>query len=378
MSRTRVLYTINNLSTAGMKYVLADLVAGVDRTLFEPLVAVGCKTNSALEREIERTCPVLAIPTKTPRRPRRHFISRLRETASRLRHVADVAHSFDYASDWTEGLAMRMAGVPWIAEKTNLSWDDRRWWLRSCLAKRIVCLSTAQQRVMRGWRSKTVLVPTGVDLERFASAPPIRRSALNADAHDVLLVCVAHLVPVKGHEELILATAAVARDLPRLKLVLVGEGSAPHTERLQRLAVHAGVGDRVVFLGARRDVASVLKACDGKVLATRDEGRREAFGAALVEAMAAGLPVIATRSGGPEDIVVHGETGWLIDANGWAPLADAIREFYVDAGRRSVYGNNGLKRARTLYGKDLMTRRYEDIYTSVLGLDRASASGARG
>ncbi len=373
MSRARVLYTINNLATAGMKHVVADLVSGIDRSLFEPLVGVGCRTGSALESELERRCEVLEIPAKTPRLPRRHFLARLRETADRLRDVADIAHSFDYASDWTEGLAMRMAGVPWIAEKTNLSWDGRRWWLRSCLARRIVCLSTAQQRVMRAWRAKTVLVPTGVDVQRFADAAPVERGALSAEADDVLLACVAHLVPVKGHVELLRAMAAVAEDLPRLRLVLVGEGSVAHTNRLRRLADDIGNGDRVLFLGARRNVASVLKACDGKVLATRDEGRREAFGAALVEAMAAGLPVIATRSGGPEDIVVPGETGWLVDASGWEPLALALREFYADADRRALYGINGQKRARSLYGRDLMTRRYEDLYASVLGLNRAAS-----
>lgn len=370
MKPLRVLYTINNLHTAGMRLVVADLVRDLDRSRFEPAVAVGRKTGDALERELERVCPILELPTKVPRHPRHRFLLRLRETARRLRGLADVAHSFDYASDWSEGVAMRAAGIPWVAEKTNLNWDDRRWWLRSCLATRIVCLSRHQQRRMARWRDKTVLIPTGVDLDAFARAVPAARAGLGADEADVLVASVAHLVPVKGHAKLVRAMAEVAAELPRLRLLFVGDGAPDYVRGLRDLASELGLGERIVFLGGRADVASILRACDAKVLATHDEGRREAFGVCLVEAMAAGLPVIATRSGGPEEIVVDGETGWLVDAEGSEPLARALRELYHDADRRARYGRSGLERARRLFGKGLMTSRYEAVYASATGMPR--------
>lgn len=367
MKPLRILYTINNLNTAGMKYVIADLVRDLDRARFTPLIGVGQKTGSALELELERLCPVIELPLRIPRRPRHLLLPRLLKAARRLRGIADLAHSFDYASDWTEGMAMRLAGVPWVAEKTNLNWDEGRWWLRSFLASKIVCLSQSQLSLMPRWAGKSVIIPTGVALERFVDAEPLPREELGMGKDDVLVASIAHLVPVKGHVELIRAMAAVADELPRLKLLLAGEGSSEFVRELREQVASSGLKGRVLFLGSKSSIPALLKACDGKILATRNEGRREAFGAALVEAMAAGLPVIATRSGGPEDIVKEGQTGWLVDAEGWEPLAQALRELYVDEARRRRFGQAGLLRAQRLYDKALMARRYEEVYESVAG-----------
>lgn len=364
----RILYTINNLHTAGMKLVVADLVRHLDRTQFTPLIAVGQKTRSSLEQELENICQIIQLPLRVSRRPKHLLLPRLLNSARQLRRVADLAHSFDYASDWTEGLAMKIAGVPWVAEKTNLAWNERRWWLRSFLAARIVCLSRAQMSMMSRWSRKITMIPTGVELEKFASAKPLSRQNIGADETDILVASVAHLVPVKGHVDLIRAVAAVAGDLPKLKLLLAGQGEKTYVNDLKNLASSLGLTSRIIFLGPDTNVPALLKACDGKILATRNEGRREAFGAVLVEAMAAGLPVVSTKSGGPQDIVIDGETGWLVEAVGWEPLAQALRELYVDANRRRAYGLAGLHRARMLFNGQLMTRRYENVYKSVMGI----------
>lgn len=364
----RVLFTINNLHTAGMKLVVADLVRHLDRAQFTPLIAVGKKTGSRLEQELEKLCEITEVPLRVPRRPKHLLLPRLLNSARLLRRRADVAHSFDYVSDWTEGLAMKIAGVPWVVEKTNLTWSERRWWLRSFLAARIVCLSRAQVSAMSRWSQKITLIPTGVEVEKFAHAQPLARRCVGADAADVLIVSVAHLVPVKGHTALLRALAAVADKLPRLKLLLAGQGEQAYVNELKETVAALGLTERVVFLSSDTNIPAVLKACDGKILATRNEGRREAFGAALVEAMAAGLPVISTKSGGPQDIVIHGETGWLVEPEGWEPLAQALCEFYADAERRKAYGQAGFRRARTLFDGRMMARRYEDVYKSIVSL----------
>lgn len=349
-----------------MKLVVADLVRHLDRAQFTPLIAVGKKTHSSLEQELEKVCEIREVPLRVPRQPKHLLLPRLLGSARRLRRLADIAHSFDYVSDWTEGLAMKLAGVPWVVEKTNLTWSERRWWLRSFLAARIICLSRAQVSAMSRWSRKITLIPTGVEVEKFAHAQPLARHFVGAGEADVLVVSVAHLVPVKGHVALLRAVAAVADELPRLKLLLAGQGEQTYVGELKKMVVTLGLADRIVFLNADASIPSVLKACDGKILATRNEGRREAFGAALVEAMAAGLPVISTKSGGPQDIVVDGETGWLVEAEGWEPLAQALREFYADAERRKAYGQAGFCRARTLFDGQLMARRYEEVYKSIV------------
>lgn len=361
-----VLYTINNLDTAGMKYVVADLVRSLDRTHFSPSIAVSKRSHSHLERELVSYCEIFEVPLRIPRRPRFAFPTALLSAAFRLRGKADIVHSFDYVSDWSEGLEMKLAGIPWLVEKTNLHWDDRKWWLRCFLADRIVCLSQAQVDLMQRWAHKIDVVPTGIDLDKFRNAIPLQRDQLGFSESHILLVSVAHLVPVKGHRELLEAMAGVVNDCPRLRLLLVGEGEKRYVESLQDYAIALGVTKQVHFLGKSEQVPSILKMCDGKILATRNEGRREAFGAALIEAMAAGIPTIATKSGGPEGIVIDGETGWLVDADGSLPLVRAIKEFYVDPGKRVRMGQAGQQHARNIYSKELMVERYSTIYMKVL------------
>ncbi len=364
----RVLYTINNLDTAGMKLVVADLVRRLDRSQFVPVVVVNRKTGSPLERALEEICEVVQIPLHISRRPRFAFPLNVWRTVRQLRGMADIAHSFDYSSDWTEGLAMRLAGIPWIMVKTNLFWDKRKWWLKCAFARKIVCLSQAQVQVMKRWDYKITVIPTGVDVERFHNAEPARREQYGLSNNDIVLVSVAHLVPVKGHPDLIRAIAIVAKELPNLKLLLIGDGEPDYVQELKNLVRDLKLQGRVIFGGKSDCVPSILKMCDGKVLATRNEGRREAFGAALVEAMAAGLPVIATRSGGPEEIVVDGETGWLVDAGKPEALAEAIRDFYNNPSKRKRFGQAGFQRARKFYDVKLMVQRYELLYAEVLGL----------
>lgn len=363
----RVLFTINNLDTAGMKYVVADLARGLDRANFSPRLAVGRKTGSPLEQELEQVCPLEEIDLHLPRSPWRGFPAAAWGAACSLRGRVDIAHSFDYSSDWSEGLAINLAGLPWVVEKTNLSWGARRWWPRCFLARRIVCLSQAQADLLHAWRRKVSVIPIGIDLERFENARPFHRPDYGLRPEDVVLVSVAHLVPVKGHVELLQALACVAGELPDLQLLLAGYGEPGYQRELSDLAERLGVAGRVRFLGDVVQIPSLLKTCDGKILATRNVGRREAFGAALVEAMAAGLPVIATRSGGPEEIVVDGETGWLVDADGYQPLAAAMRLFYADPGRRRAFGEAGQRRAWEHYGKAQMISRYQALYQSLVG-----------
>jgi glycosyltransferase involved in cell wall biosynthesis len=362
----RVLYTINNLDTAGLKYVVANLIRRHNRERVDPLLAVGRKTGTLLEQEVAQYCPVEEINLHVPRQPRLSFPGALISTSRRLRGLADIAISFDYSSDWTEGLAMRLAGVPWIFFKTNMNWDARKWWLRCASAVRIVCQSQEQTRLLSGWERKLSLIPLGIDIDQFQNAQALSRQEYGLTGDDLVLVSLAQLVPVKGHAELLKAMRHVHNDLPNLRLILLGTGYDAYCQELRKLAFDLGIEQKVIFWGYADNVPQVLKMCDGKILATRNTGRRDAFPSAVIEAMAAGLPVIATRCGGPEEMIIDGKTGWLVDAKGWEPLAESMRLFYADASRRRALGDAGQQRARELYCVDLMVERYEALYETVV------------
>lgn len=362
----RLLLAINNLDTAGMKHVLAAIVRRIDTARFSPVVVVNSKTGSALERELSALAPVEELMLRSEGMGRTLFGSGGK--IKRLRSAGALLHDFDYSSDWTGAWFAKRAHIPYIAEKTNLSIGSWRWRLKLGLATHIVCLSSAQRTLLSRYNSKLTVVPTGVDISRFASAIPVPRKSLGLEEEDTVLVSVAHPVPVKGYEELIEAVARVAGKYPRLRIVAVGKGDPGYVNKLLQLAEAKQVRDRFIFTGPSDDIPGLLRMADGKILATQNKGRREAFGAALVEAMAAGLPVIATRSGGPEDIVEDGRTGFLVDGLGVDALVDGIDRFMQSRDRWRELGRNGYDRACRLYREEDMVYAYQSVYEHVMGI----------
>jgi glycosyltransferase involved in cell wall biosynthesis len=358
----RILLTINNLSTAGMKYVLGDLAMGLPEDQFKIAIGVNHKKNSLLEQKLRKKFPIYEYNLRIPRRPWYKFPIILLKMIFKLKNNFDIVHSFDYSSDWTEGLAVRLAGIKWVVEKTNLIYDKRKWYWKLSLASHIVCLSTAQRDQLKAYKEKISVIPTGINIKKFAEADPLPRKNFGSETNHLVLACIAHLLPVKGHRELLMAMKESTSIYPCLKLLIVGEGSKEYEMELIKLQHQLGLENAVQFLGSRNDVERILKMADGKILATRNTGRREGFGAAIVEAMTAGLPVIATASGGPSDIIVPGVTGWLVDPEGIASLTEAIIDFCSNPQKRLSHGINAQNIAVKEYKKELMAQRYENIY----------------
>ena len=172
-------------------------------------------------------------------------------------------------------------------------------------------------------------IPNAVDLERFAPPSPggrdDARRELGVPREARLLVYTGRLVTYKGLPELVEAWPAVASAHPDARLALVGEGGtdlAACEQELRARVESLGVGDTVTFPGAVDDVVPWLNAADGFVFPSRDE----AFGLALVEAMACGLPVVTTAIGGLKDIVTDGENGRVIEPDDTRALVGALHE----------------------------------------------------
>jgi glycosyltransferase involved in cell wall biosynthesis len=361
--KKRILFTINNLDTAGMKLVLAATVTGLNKNVFEPIVVVNKLSGSELEKQIAAFCPVHEIMLRG-----NGFVKNITGALPRikkLKALAGIAHSFDYSSDWYEGFLMKLAGIKYITEKTNLSFGSYRWKIKLFLADHIVCLSNAQATMLHKYRNKISVIPTGIEVSDFSGAVPASRADYGLQQSDIVLASVAHIVPVKGYEDLIEAVHSVKNKYPHLKILVIGRGDAAYEKLLIDKMNSLGIRDRFIMIGNSDNVASLLKMCDGKILATRNTGRREAFGAAIIEAMAAGLPVIATRSGGPDEIVLHNETGWLVDASGCNGLVEGIELFMASRDSWKQIGLNGYNRVLAHYQKFQMIQALEKLYIKV-------------
>jgi glycosyltransferase involved in cell wall biosynthesis len=272
-------------------------------------------------------------------------------------------------------LAARYAGVPIVLSTVHNSLFDyevSRWRRRlyvlaerltSPLADRILCVSQAIARdLVERYHidaARTVVVHNGIDAWAFRPARPpaaVRAELGIADGCRVIVMA-GRMTAQKGWDVLLEAAARLAAARGDLAWVLVGDG--PLRAALTRRAADLDLAVR--FTGARSDMADVLGAADVVVLASRSEG----LPFTLLEAMALGMPVVATRVGGVPEVVEDGRSGRLVPRDDPAALAGAVAGV-VDAPEAAAMGARGRARVETAFTLDGMVRAVERVYTTVL------------
>ena len=209
---------------------------------------------------------------------------------------------------------------------------------------------------------KFTAIPSGIPLSAVRSVtvdPAAKRKELGLPPEGPIIGTVGRLVPIKGHVWLLKAASQVLAEFPGACFVFVGGG--PLLEELIRSAEELGIRRHVVFLGSRQDVPECLAALDVFVLPSLNEG----MGRALIEAMAVGVPVVATRVGGIPDVVVEGVTGALVPPQNEKALAEALLDLLRDAPRRQAYGEAAKRHVDERYDIKTMVRSIERLYDAV-------------
>jgi glycosyltransferase involved in cell wall biosynthesis len=206
---------------------------------------------------------------------------------------------------------------------------------------------------------KRISIPNGVDTERFAPLAPSQkkalRSRLDLPADTPIVIFVGRLVPEKRVDLLTGIWSSVRETLPRARLLIVGSG--PEEVELKQRA-----NDGILFLGSQADVTPYLQAADLFVLPSAAEG----LSLALLEALACGLPVIATSVGGNPEVIRHLETGWLTPPDDPLALTEAIVTLLEDEMLQSKLRENARPHAVQNYSLVKMADRLVDLYHQVL------------
>lgn len=216
------------------------------------------------------------------------------------------------------------------------------------------------------------VVHSGIDLERFRQQPDGAefRRELGVGPDELLLGCVGALAPQKGHEHLLRAMAALSTPFPQLHLALLGEGD--RQEYILDEARNLGIGDRVHLAGFREEIPEANAAFDVAVLpSVAGEGSP----AVVKEAMAMGVPVVATRIGGVGEILENDRQGLLVPPDDEAALADALGSLLRDPERRRTLGAAGRSRVEE-FSMEQMIRRTEDIYNRLCGTEKRAEGAA--
>ncbi len=308
-----------------------------------------------------------------------------------LRHLKpDIVHTYNFGALDMAPVA-KLAGVRRVihAERGRDAADPngesrkyrrmRRWLLP--FIDRYVTVSADLQRWLiqdvRIPRARVAWIPNGIDVAPFDEARSIRSNPrllpTFAPVGSALIGTVGRLDPVKDQLGLIEAFHRLCQQSPewheRLRLVLVGEG--PQRKVLEAKIASAGLAAQVQLLGNRTDVAALLGEFDIFVLSSIAEG----MPGAILEAMASGLPIVATRVGGVDEVVVDGVTGTLVEPSNPAALAQALRGYVEDESLRRRHGEAGRERVEQHFSLHAMLAGYTSLYDEVLaGRDQVSSS----
>jgi len=308
----------------------------------------GARAHGAVERYVEQIAAALGDDGVLVQ-PHLHGFDEgsLRELVRILRRLRpQVAHVMDV---WPQALvAARVARVPRVLvthhtpelpRRDNLA--GRAWQRLAWLTRPEVIYTSEADRASDGRRPSHV-IPLGIDLDRFEGARP----ALEPDGPRVGNV--ARLAPQKDHRTLIEA----ARLVPEAEFVIVGDGEL--RGELERLAA----GARVRFMGAREDVPELLASFDVFAFPSRFEG----LCLAVIEAQAAGVPVVATPVGGIRETVVEGETGLLVPTGDPAALAAATRRLLEDRPAAEAMAAEAKRRVRERFSLERMVEATLRLY----------------
>lgn len=367
MSKPGVVHVVNSLSIGGLENGVVNLVNDPESSFRHTVVCMS--TGGPLR---ERLRPDVEVHT-LEKRSGRDLGARIRLVRLLRRLRPEIVHSRNWAT-FDAVLAARLARVPMVVhgehgrdinDPEGRNGRRNRWRRRlSPVVTQFVAVSEDLRRWLvedvRLAAGKVVTIHNGVDCLRFGSGQRgggRERFDLPGDA--IVVGTVGRLDPVKDQASLIRAFAAVAGKHPRAVLALVGDG--PCRGELAALVEGLGLGERVRLLGERHDIPRVLAGLDVFVLPSIAEGLSNT----ILEAMATGLPVIATRVGGNPELVEDGVTGRLVPVRDHRALVEALEECLDDSHVRALRGKASAERVLQHFSIDRMRRKYEDLYTGL-------------
>lgn len=350
--RLRVVHVTGCLDIGGQEKLLVEFAKHADRDRFH-LRFVSLSTRGELADELEaHGWPVEAIGLEPGLQPRWPF-----KLAKLFRYWgADIVHTHNERPLIYSAPAARLARVQTVIHTKHgrgVGNTRRQNWLVASIARltdHFICVSDDCTRlaIEQGVPAKRVsTLHNGIDLASFDG---------NGGAEAGPAVIVARLCPEKDHATLLRATALVMRQEPNFRLRIAGDG--PCRNDLQALAAQLQLGPGVEFVGLARDVPALLKQARLYVLSSISEG----VSLTLLEAMASGLPIVATRVGGTPEVVIDGETGLLVPAGDAERLAAALLQLWRDDRAGRSMGCAGRRRVQERFDVRRMVARYEELY----------------
>ena len=379
----KVVYVIDKMkSSGGAQSHLLALVSKLDPDRFQPVVV--CLTRGEnysdrlrdrgpthVDRLRERGIPVRILGTKrifgwSATKALLSFVLWLRRERSQF------VHTYLSSANVFGTVAARAASVPCIyTTRRDTGFGDsrkmqhairftNRWVTRVLSVSELVGKMAIGREQLAA--SRVVVVPNGVDLDRFArrGTRETTRAQLGIAKETPVIVTVGHLTRIKGVDLLLEAATAIRASIPDVVFLVLGSGGL-HRELVDR-AAELRLQDCFRLIGERSDVRELLEVADLFVLPSRSEGQPNA----ALEAMAVGLPIVATRVGGVPEVLRHDQDCLLVEPNRPEQIASACVEILSSPPLASRLVESGRQRVHDAFSLTDMVHRYEELYEKEL------------
>jgi len=382
MTPINILHLITELNIGGAEKVVAQIAAHLSKDRYNTLVSCLYDPGLVADEIVKNGIQVVDLGTRSKWDVRAAYqLFRLLR-----RENIQILHSHLFHANLLGRIAGKMAGVPIIISTRHsvaIGGKGRELINRWTTGWSDVTIAVSEQvrdAEMR-WTGlgpgRLVTIYNGIDTERFRSLDPKEADAFRhefqIDQDAPLIGIIARFHREKGHSILIDASPGILDRFPKAKILLVGEGD---TRAAIEEEVHTlGLSDSIMFAGIRQDIPRVLSALDLFVLPSLWEG----MPIVILEAMAAGLPVVATRVGGIPEVVEDGVTGLLVPPRDPEALAEAIIALLQDRKRAEAMGRAGRKRVEKHFSAERMVHQtealYEELIKEKMGLEWGEEDG---
>jgi N-acetyl-alpha-D-glucosaminyl L-malate synthase BshA len=366
--KRRILQLNNTSSIGGAEQVILNLAEFINSDRFTPYVGVFREGEFVSELR-KRNIKFLWLKESTQVYDYK-FLKNLIQVIKQNR--IDLIHSHTWGMDFYAYWTSKILKIPMITTVHNRYYIFEKWSRRLSYKvfishiKKIVSVSqdikNLLTEILKLSPQKIELIYNGIDTHKFGNKEDLEdtRKELKLSRDELILGNVGNLREVKDHYTLILAFKEVFSLFPQSKLLIIGDGELKPD--LLNLCSELGLEKKVLFLGHREDVPSLLNLMDVFVLSSRLEG----CSISILEAMASGKPVIATKVGGNPELILEGKTGFLVPSAEPEKLAEKIIILLKDEELRKKMGEEGEKRVKENFSLEMMIKNYEELYSSIL------------
>lgn len=379
----RVLYLHDSRRIGGAERALLTLATSIRQMAVEPLVVWPLQDDTALWL---RSRDVRVLQLKVPAWRHGLALPLLPFLLMRLRRLVrageiDLVHVNNYRLAPIGRFVARWAGVPCVCHVREMIASDkiRQYRLASSADSLIAVAEAVGQALARGGllSDRITVIRSGITIPKTPTGTELTalRSSLGIAAEVPVLGIVGHILPHKGYDDLIRAIALIKEKTPAIRCVIVGGAPrARYLRSLRQLARELSIENRLTWVGVQHDVAPILHAMDLFVLPSHTEG----LPITILEAMAAGRPVVATTVGGIPELVRHGETGVLVPPKDPQRLAEAMLGLLNEPALARTMGAAGRALVATTYTAEGEARETALLYHRILNARRGPDSLMQG